>query len=107
MNDSTKRLKIYKINDSLLDVETNSIPFNSNETLLQNLIQNQIEINHSCDGHGTCTTCRVFIYCNDNSPFITERNELEQEIATDRNFAKNERLSCQIHINKTLKIVVP
>lgn len=60
----------------------------------------KIEISHSCGGHGTCGTCRVFI---DSIP-LAARNEIEAEMAADRQFADNERLSCQVEACAGLKI---
>lgn len=65
------------------------------ETLLENLVKNKVEINHSCEGMGSCGTCRVFI--EKSLELLSPRNEIEQEFALERGFADNERLSCQIY----------
>jgi 2Fe-2S ferredoxin len=64
------------------------------QTVLQALLDEKIEIDHRCGGMGTCGTCRVYLQ-NMNSE-IPSRNEIEMEMAQDRDFAINERLACQI-----------
>ncbi len=65
----------------------------SNASLLSLALKRDIPIIHSCGGHGTCGTCRVFIASNEDK--LDERNEIEIEMALDRKFAFNERLACQ------------
>ena len=64
------------------------------ESLLELAIKNNIAIAHSCGGMGTCGTCRVEI----QSPIadLAERNQIEQEMATDRAYAPQVRLACQL-----------
>jgi 2Fe-2S ferredoxin len=63
------------------------------QTILEALIEAEIDIDHSCGGMATCGTCRVFV--DQGLETFEVRNELELEISRDRNFAKNERLACQ------------
>lgn len=62
------------------------------ETLLEALIRQRIEIDHSCGGNGTCGTCLVQVVEGNTS----DRNEIEQEMSTERKFKTNERLACQL-----------
>ena len=72
------------------------------ETLQKALLRHKVDIGSSCGGVGTCTTCLVKV-ASDLS-LLPNRNELELERASERNFADNERLSCQIYPHKDLKI---
>ena len=62
-------------------------------TVLEAALSAGIEIDHTCGGNGTCGTCRIWV--ESGLEKIGERNEIEQEIADDRNFAPEERLACQ------------
>jgi 2Fe-2S ferredoxin len=63
------------------------------QTILEALLENKIEIDHTCGGMGTCGTCRIFV--QKGLEKFELRNEIESEIAADRGFTENERLSCQ------------
>jgi ferredoxin len=63
------------------------------QTILDALLDNEIEIDHSCGGMGSCGTCRIFV--QQGLEQFEPRNEVEQDIADDRQFAENERLCCQ------------
>lgn len=66
------------------------------KTLLETAVENSVDISTSCGGMGTCGTCRIFL--DVQSGFVPERNEVEQDVANEKSFAPNERLSCQIEI---------
>ena len=74
------------------------------KSLLDFLIENKIEINHSCGGHGTCGTCRIFIQSDLKS--LPSPNEIEQEMIQERGFNVQERLSCQLCPLEGLKITI-
>lgn len=65
-------------------------------TLLDIAVQNSVEIAHSCGGMGSCGTCRVRLVIH-NGPAM-ERGELESEMALERGYSPDERLSCQLEI---------
>jgi 2Fe-2S ferredoxin len=67
--------------------------FSGHPSILEVAIENDIPLNHSCGGMGSCTTCRIFVV--DGSEKLEARNEIENEHAQMRGFADNERLSCQ------------
>ncbi len=81
-----------------------AIKFKAGANLLNTLNANKVSISQSCDGNGTCTTCRVFILKGIES--CSPRTELEIERAIERNFAKNERLACQTIINGDVEIEI-
>lgn len=68
-------------------------------------LNNDIEIGHSCGGMGSCTTCRVYV--EKSVEALPPRNELELDIAGMREFADNERLSCQLPPLVGLVVRVP
>ena len=73
--------------------ENRNVGASQTQTILQALMEAKIEIDHSCDGMGSCGTCRVFV--EQGLEKFAQPTELELEIATERQFAANERLSCQ------------
>jgi 2Fe-2S ferredoxin len=75
------------------------------ESVLELALGRGIQINHTCGGYGTCGTCRVFIV--EGLELLPPRNEIEQEIATDRKFQDNERLACQTPPVNGLKVEIP
>jgi 2Fe-2S ferredoxin len=75
------------------------------ETILEALIRSDVEISHSCGGNGTCGTCRIFVESGIEK--LPPRTEVEVEIAADRGFEENERLSCQTISMDKLKIFIP
>ena len=78
------------------------IIFKGTKNLLQLLNANKVGISQSCEGSGTCTTCRIFVVKNADS--FCERTEIESERATERNFADYERLACQCDISDSVEI---
>jgi 2Fe-2S ferredoxin len=76
------------------------IPFQPGETLLEALISEGITIDHSCEGMGSCGTCRIYL----NSPESVERNQIEREMAEEKSFEPKERLACQLIPNEDYKI---
>ncbi|MBL7688499.1 MAG: (2Fe-2S)-binding protein [Bdellovibrionaceae bacterium] len=68
-------------------------------TVLEIAVENSVDISHSCGGMGTCGTCRIHLSVLSGQPLA--RNEIEQEMATDRGFQTDERLSCQVECPKT------
>ena len=73
-----------------LDVEVS----HKMSSVLEVAVAEGLEIDHTCGGHGTCGTCRVWVEVRLEK--LGERNEIEKEMAEDRGFAPGERLACQI-----------
>ena len=71
----------------------------SGATVLEIAVENSVDISHSCGGMGTCGTCRIHLFVLNGQSI--ERNEVEQEMANDRGFEVDERLSCQPECPKT------
>ncbi len=62
-------------------------------SILQVALRAGLQIDHSCDGNGTCGTCLVTVECG--LDLLGPRDPIEQEMADDRGFEANERLCCQ------------
>ena len=62
----------------------------------QTIVDNSVDLPHSCGGMGTCGTCRVKL--DTGAGVSPERNEVESEMALERGFAPDERLSCQLEL---------
>lgn len=63
-------------------------------SILEMAVENSVEIHHSCGGMGSCGTCRIRLAVIRGS--APERSEIENEMAQDRRFEADERLSCQV-----------
>lgn len=75
------------------------------ESILELALRTGITMNHTCGGHGTCGTCRVFVI--EGLELLPSRNEIEQEMADDRQFEAAERLACQTPPIPGLKVEIP
>lgn len=91
--------KITVLNEDL------DLPFTEESSLLELLLKNDIDIDHSCGGMGSCGTCRIIVQSDLET--LPERNEIEQERANDLSFEKKERLACQLCPQNNLKIKIP
>lgn len=78
---------------------------NSDDSLLTACIRAKIPISHACEGMASCGTCRVIV--GEGLDQVGERNSLEQEMADDRTFSSEERLACQILVQKNFKFKLP
>lgn len=81
-----------------------SVSFNSKDSLMDGLRKAKIPIPFSCGGEGICTTCRLFILRGE----VTKMEPLEAERAQERDYADNERLSCQCFaLSSSLEVKLP
>ncbi len=62
-----------------------------------------IDILHKCGGNARCTTCRVQILAGDAPPMGPDE---VARLARETNLEPNTRLSCQIHVESDLWVVV-
>lgn len=81
------------------------VPLRGEKSVLALACRNKIDINYSCDGNGTCGTCRVYI--TRGLELLPSRNEIETEWAVERGFANHERLACQIPPREGVEIEIP
>ncbi len=90
-----------------LSINEKKIEVDTEKSILENALLHKIKINHSCGQMGTCGTCRVEVLNFDEQiiqNLLAPRNEIENEMANDRGFNDNERLSCQTYPVADLKI---
>lgn len=80
------------------------IEFEEGDNLLATLNANKVSISQSCDGNGSCTTCRVLIL--NGAENCSERTDIENERAIERGFVSNERLACQTFLNDNVEIEI-
>lgn len=79
--------------------------FPTEKSVLELALENGVEINHSCGGNGTCTTCRVFIECESGE--LPVRGDLELDAVEGRGFNENERLACQTTAMPGINVLIP
>lgn len=85
--------------------EQKQIAFQQGMTVLEALIEAEVEIDHVCGGMGSCGTCHIFVHKGADK--LGPRTEQEQDRAADLNFADNERLACQIEATINISIKLP
>ena len=72
------------------------------QTLLECLIKNKVEIDHTCGGNASCGTCRFYLL----EGHLSAPNELEQEVREPKEFYENERLACQSYAESNIIISI-
>jgi 2Fe-2S ferredoxin len=82
-----------------------TVDFSGSPSVLEVAIENEIPLNHSCGGMGSCTTCLVKVKVG--LAALGPRNELEAEHAQMREFNEDERLACQVSASDGLVVVIP
>lgn len=103
--DSTKKHQVEILSVSIDSQPlTRGIHVEECKSLLDNLIEQNVVIDHSCGGNGTCGTCHYFILEGEKN--ISPRDEYEEEFAHDRGFLPEERLACQSFVRGKIKIEI-
>jgi ferredoxin, 2Fe-2S len=90
-----RQSEIFKCTLLTEDAEISIHTKNGQDTLLAALLSCDVAIENSCGGNGTCGTCKLQTISWINPAL---RNEVESEMAIDRQFGDDERLSCQIQM---------
>ena len=77
------------------------------ESICQNLLDNDIEMDHACDQACACTTCHVVV--REGYASLNEATELEDDLLDKAwGLEPKSRLSCQVIVDKTdLVIEIP
>lgn len=75
---------------------------NSEEPLMQQLLNNNIPVASSCRGEGICGKCKVRVI--DGAENLTPETELETRTKSLNKINANERLCCQLFITAPLTI---
>ncbi|MFN8846617.1 MAG: 2Fe-2S iron-sulfur cluster-binding protein [Bdellovibrionales bacterium] len=100
--DSTSNIELVISRENESPQIVRGISSEDKRTILELLLENKIEIDHSCGGNGSCGTCLFYLFGSLQA--ITEKNAIELEMAQDRGFSENERLACQTHVLKSCEI---
>ena len=79
---------------TFLPDDLNVLVSHKDRSVLEVALRENLALDHTCGGNGTCGTCRVFI--KKGLQNLPPRNEIEAEMADDRGFRNDERLACQI-----------
>ncbi len=82
-----------------------AVEFTGRPSVLELALSQQLPLESSCGGMGTCTTCRVIVQSDLDK--LPPRNEVEAEMALERDFHSNERLSCQLDAYDGLQVEIP
>lgn len=103
--DSTKKHKVEILFASIGPQPlTHGIYVGESQSLLESLVERKIDIDHSCGGNGTCGTCHYFVV--EGTENLSQIEEVEQEMRTNRKFQDNERLACQSYVRGDIKIII-
>lgn len=100
--DSTTNIGLtieIEVNESVV---SHSIVRDPNKPLLEILNDLHVSIDQSCGGNGTCGTCLYQVVSGLDQ--VSKMQDLESEMASDRNFLKEERLACQSYILGNIRI---
>ena len=89
----------------IYDTEDLDLKVSEGQSLLEACLKNKVPIDHSCEGMGSCGTCRVIVTKDVDK--LPERNMVEQEMADDRSFHPEERLACQLDLTNDLNFKLP
>ena len=104
--DLTKQMKSPKALFKLTFLpQKKECSFSGHPSILEVAIDNDIPLNHSCGGMGSCTTCRIFVI--QGAETLGPRNEIESEHAQMRGYEFNERLSCQTEAKAGIICQIP
>lgn len=95
---STAKKTSFQIDDRVIEAAPE-------ENVLEACLRVGHPVEHSCGGMGSCGTCRVFVMAGLQA--LDARNEVEAEMAADRGFNADERLSCQTIPVDGLKLKTP
>lgn len=85
--------------------EPEPIAYTQGETILEAALKNNVNLDHECDGMGTCGTCRVFV--RSGLERLGKRNGIENEKAEILGYKPYERLACQNKCVEGLELEIP
>lgn len=104
--DSTKKHQVeIELSSDESRPMTQSIFAVEETPLLYQLLDHDINVDHSCGGNGSCGTCHYFVESHPEN--ISEIEDVEAELRAERQFKSNERLACQSHVKGPIKIRLP
>ena len=75
------------------------------ENLRQLANASGVFIRSECNGDGTCGKCRVIV--TENQESLGDLTYAEKDLLTERELQQGYRLSCQVHVDKDLVLMIP
>jgi adenylate cyclase len=85
--------------------DNKTINASPDDTILEAMLEAEINHTHVCGCNGGCSTCRVYIM--DGLSNCLPRNENEKQVAVKLGFPQNIRLACQTKISGDITIKRP
>jgi 2Fe-2S ferredoxin len=89
----------------IVNLQNKSIIVDDKRTRLLDSLLKHSDWMHACGGKGRCTTCKVKVVSEIEG--LSELSIHEKRFRELGRLQENERLSCQIFIQKDIKIEVP
>ncbi|MFZ5943271.1 MAG: 2Fe-2S iron-sulfur cluster-binding protein [Bacillota bacterium] len=77
-----------------------SVEVQKNQSVLEAALDNGMHIQHTCNGQGTCGTCKVRILGDEQQP-ITES---EKQLLDEHDIKMGYRLACQVTCQENMKV---
>lgn len=100
-------MSFFKRNKKIIEKESGSQVFeiieDSGNSILEQLTEQGVDIDHSCGGMGSCGTCVIRVL---NVEVLPGKNELEIELSVNRKWAEESRLACQNLCFKNLRFKI-
>jgi adenylate cyclase len=87
------------------ETDNKTINASPDDTILEAMLEAEINHTHVCGCNGGCSTCRVYIM--DGLSNCLPRNENEKQVAVKLGFPQNIRLACQTKISGDITIKRP
>jgi len=78
----------------------NNVEVQENQTVLQAALANGMHIQHTCNGEGTCGTCKVRILGDENQVV----SQSEKQILNEHDIQMGYRLACQVQCEENMKV---
>jgi ferredoxin len=100
-----KPIEVYQleIHSELHPEQSKTIDCQSNQTILQALLNNKIDITYYCNGSCSCGSCRIEIISG------TQKNPASREklVLGEEKQKRGDRLACQTFIHSNTHIKIP
>lgn len=93
------RVEIINGDDNRLVVEVDR-----GKRLWDVLSENKIDIENSCNGHGTCGKCKVIIH--PNKPY-SRLSKVERNFISKQDAERGYRLACTVLIDGDMEVIIP
>jgi len=75
-------------------------------TVLEAALEHDIDLDHSCDGNLSCSTCHIYLQAGANRTNAPSGDEDDMLDSAD-NVLPNSRLGCQVQVFEDLTVEIP